>query len=196
MKFGYARVSKNDQSLDIQIKKLHDAGCHEIFQEKISGVKEDRQELNALMSKLRAGDTVYVVRLDRLGRRMLKLVEMINDFKEKDIHFVALENNIDTTTPLGMVLFTMCAAFSEMERELIRERVKAGVQAAHAKGRKGGRPKALTPSKQALLTSLCQNDALSVTQICKLVGITRSVYYRARHTVASIPPLTEKTHSP
>lgn len=183
MKFGYARVSKNDQSLDIQIQKLSAAGCDEIFQEKVSGVKEDRKELNNLIGKLRAGDTVCVVRLDRLGRRMLKLVALINDFKTKHINFVALENNIDTTTPLGMVLFTMCAAFSEMERELIRERVRAGVDAAHAKGRKGGRPRALTVAKQELLVSLRKSDDLSVTQICKLVGITRSVYYRAIQVV-------------
>jgi len=179
MKFGYARVSKKDQSLDIQIQKLRSFGCDEIFQEKVSGVKEDRKELNTLIGKLRAGDTVCVVRLDRLGRRMLKLVALINDFKSKHINFVALENDIDTTTPLGMVLFTMCAAFSEMERELIRERVKAGVHASHAKGRKGGRPRALTTAKQELLNSLRKSDNLSVTQMCKLVGITRSVYYRA-----------------
>lgn len=179
MKFGYARVSKNDQSLDIQIQKLKSVGCDEIFQEKVSGVKEDRKELNLLISKLRPGDTVCVVRLDRLGRRMLKLVTLINEFKEKQVNFVALENNIDTTTPLGMVLFSMCAAFSEMERALIIERVKAGVDAAHAKGRKGGRPRALTPAKRELLSSFCANDAFSVTQICEMVGITRSVYYRA-----------------
>ena len=174
MKFGYARVSKNDQSLDVQIQKLRSVGCDEIFQEKVSGVKEDRKELNVLISKLRAGDTVCVVRLDRLGR-------LIKDFKEKGINFVSLENDIDTTTPMGMVLFSMCAAFSEMERELIRERIKAGVNAAHAKGRKGGRPRALTASKKELLTSLRQSDTFSVTQICKMVGITRSVYYRSIH---------------
>ena len=151
MKFGYARVSKNDQSLDIQIQKLEAVGCDEIFQEKVSGVKDDRKELNLLIGKLRSGDTVCVVRLDRLGRRMLKLVTLINEFKEKQVNFVALENNIDTTTPLGMVLFSMCAAFSEMERALIIERVKAGVDAAHAKGRKGGRPRALTSAKKELL---------------------------------------------
>ena len=179
MKFGYARVSKNDQSLDVQIQKLRSVGCDEIFQEKVSGVKEDRKELNVLISKLRAGDTVCVVRLDRLGRRMLKLIQLIKDFKEKGINFVSLENDIDTTTPMGMVLFSMCAAFSEMERELIRERIKAGVNAAHAKGRKGGRPRALTASKKEFLTSLRQSDTFSVTQICKMVGITRSVYYRS-----------------
>ncbi len=179
MKFGYARVSKNEQNLDAQLQKLQAAGCEEIFMEKISGAKDDRKELNRLLDKLRKGDTVYVVRLDRLGRRMMKLVEMINDFKKQGINFISLENHIDTTTPIGMVLFSMCAAFSEMERELIRERVRVGVEAAHKKGRKGGRPKALTPEKFDNLKSLKEADNLSVKTICKLIGITRSVYYRA-----------------
>ena len=179
MKFGYARVSKNDQSLDVQIQKLSAAGCDEIFMEKVSGVKEDRKELNRLMDKLRKGDTVCVVRLDRLGRRMLKLIQLIKDFKEKGIHFVSLENNIDTTTPIGMVLFSMCAAFSEMEQVLIKERVKAGLEAAHRKGRKGGRPRALTPEKLSHLLSLKQSDDFSVKKICEMVEITKSVYYRA-----------------
>lgn len=179
MKFGYARVSKNDQSLDVQVQKLIDAGCEEIFKEKVSGAKDNRTELNSMMDKLRKGDTVCVVRLDRLGRRMMKLIELINSFKEKDISFVSLENNLDTTTPLGMVLFNMCAAFSEMERELIRERVKAGLDAAHKKGRKGGRPKALTPQKLETLLSLKKSEEFSVSQICKMAGVTRSVYYRA-----------------
>jgi len=179
MKFGYARVSKNDQSLDVQIQKLKDAGCDEIFMEKVSGAKDDRTELSRLMDKLRKGDIICVVRLDRLGRRMMKLVELINGFKEKGIEFVSLENNIDTTTPLGMVLFSMCAAFSEMERELIRERVKAGLDAAHKKGRKGGRPRALTPTKLEILLSLKKSEEFSVSQICTMAGITRSVYYRA-----------------
>lgn len=179
MKFGYARVSKNEQNLDIQIQKLKDAKCEEIFTEKASGAKDSRPELAKLLSKLRRGDTVYVVRLDRLGRRMTKLIELINDFKEDGVEFVSLENNIDTTTPLGMVLFSMCAAFSEMERELIRERVKAGLDAAHKKGRRGGRPKSMTTSKLEMLLSLKKSEGCSVTQMCNMVGITRSVYYRA-----------------
>ena len=179
MKFGYARVSKNDQSLEVQIQKLKDACCDEIFMEKVSGAKDDRTELKRLIEKLRKGDIVCVVRLDRLGRRMMKLVDLINGFKEKGVAFISLENNIDTTTPLGMVLFSMCAAFSEMERELIRERVKAGLEAAHKKGRKGGRPKALTPTKLETLLSLKKAGEFSVSQICTMVGITRSVYYRA-----------------
>lgn len=179
MKFGYARVSKNDQSLDIQIQKLKEAGCEEIFTEKVSGAKDNRTELTRMIEKLRKGDTVCVVRLDRLGRRMMKLIELINQFKEKEVSFISLENNIDTTTPIGMVLFNMCAAFSEMERELIRERVKAGLEAAHKKGRKGGRPKALTPQRLETLLSLKKSEEFSVSQICKMAGITRSVYYRA-----------------
>ena len=179
MKFGYARVSKNEQNLDIQIQKLKDAACDEIFMEKVSGAKDDRTELKRLMEKLRTGDIVCVVRLDRLGRRMVKLIEMINNFHEQGVEFVSLENNIDTTTPMGMLLFSMCAAFSEMERTLIRERVKAGISAAHKQGRKGGRPRALTQTKKELLVSLRANNAFSVTQICQMVGITRSVYYRA-----------------
>ncbi|CAL7961252.1 hypothetical protein MIDIC_280002 [Alphaproteobacteria bacterium] len=110
MKFGYARVSKNDQSVEIQIEKLKQFGCHEIFQEKISGARDDRSQLNLLMGKLRKGDTICVVHLDRLGRRMMKLVELINNFKEQGIDFVSLENNIDTTSSMGMLLFTMCAS--------------------------------------------------------------------------------------
>jgi DNA invertase Pin-like site-specific DNA recombinase len=179
MKFGYARVSKNEQSLEIQIEKLKKAGCQEIYQEKVSGSKDDRSQLNLLIGRLREGDTICVVRLDRLGRRMTKLIELINDFKKNGIEFISLENNIDTTTPMGMLLFTMCAAFAEMERTLITERVKAGLDAAHSKGRKGGRPKALTAEKLKKLKSLIKSKEFSVTEICKMVEISRSVYYRA-----------------
>lgn len=164
---------------DFQIQKLTKAGCNEIFKEKVSGAKDDRTQLNHLIGKLREGDTVFVVCLDRLGRRMTKLIELINDFKDKGVAFVSLENNIDTTTPMGMVLFTVCAAFAEMERELIKERVKAGLEAAHIKGRKGGRPKALTADKLKKLKSFIKSEDFSVTEICRMVGISRSVYYRA-----------------
>jgi DNA invertase Pin-like site-specific DNA recombinase len=179
MKFGYARVSKNEQSLDVQIKKLEESGCKEIYQEKISGAKDNRFQLNLLLSKLRKGDTICVVRLERLGRRMSKLIEMINDFKEKGIEFMSLENNIDTTSPTGMLLFSICSAFTQMERELIAERVKAGLESARRKGRRGGRPKALTDEKKKKLKSLLETNKFSVSQICKMAGISRSVYYRS-----------------
>lgn len=178
MKFGYARVSKNEQSLEIQVQKLTLAGCDEIFKEKASGAKDERTQLNLLLGKLRKGDIVCVVRLDRLGRRMMKLVELINNFKDKGVEFISLENNIDTTTPIGMLLFSMCAAFSETERELIKERVKAGLEAAHSKGRKGGRPKALTSDKLKKLKTFSKSKEFSVTEICSMLKISRSVYYR------------------
>ena len=178
VKFGYARVSKNEQSLGIQLQKLKAAGCDEIFQEKISGAKNERPQLEALLNKLRKGDTLCVVRLDRLGRRMMKLVELINDFKTKEIEFISLENNIDTSNSIGMLLFNVCAAFSEMERELIRERVKAGLDSARQKGRPGGRPKSITPEKAEMVKALRQVGNMSVNQICKSVGISRSVFYR------------------
>jgi len=178
LKFGYARVSKNEQNLDVQIKKLTDAGCEEIFQEKISGAKDDRPQLKALMAKLRKDDTLCVVRLDRLGRRMMKLVELINQFKEKGIEFVSLENNLDTSTHIGMLLFNICAAFSEMERELIRERVKAGLDSAKQQGRTGGRPKALTDERSHAVRALRNSGKMSVKTICEAMKISRSVFYR------------------
>lgn len=187
MKFGYARVSKNDQSLDVQVGKLERAGCDEIFREKISGANDDRPQLKALLGKLRKGDVVCVVRLDRFGRRMVKLIELMEAFRSQGIAFVALENNIDTTTPMGRILFSMCAAFSEMERELLRERVKAGLDFAREKGRIGGRPKALTPAKEIILRGLYRAGDLSVQQMCDVVGISRSVYYRAVRHYIEIP---------
>ena len=178
MKFGYARVSKNEQSLDIQVQKLQAAGCEEIFQEKISGAKDNRPQLTALMGKLRKGDALCVVRLDRLGRRMIKLIELINDFKAKGIEFISLENNLDTSSSMGMLLFNICAAFSEMERELIRERVKAGLDSAKLQGRKGGRPKALTKEKVETIKALREADKMSVRKICETIGVSRSVFYR------------------
>lgn len=181
MKFGYARVSTQDQSLEIQIKRLTEAGCEEIFQEKDSGANDDRKELLAMIRQLRRGDTVCVVRIDRLGRRMIQLATMINDFQNKGINFVALDNNIDTTTPMGMLLFNMCAAFSEMERSLIVERVRVGVKAAQAKGTKFGRRKVLTPHKKQMLESCLLNPNLSIPKICELVGISKTTYYRIKH---------------
>lgn len=179
MKFGYARVSKNDQNLENQIEKLKKAGCDEIYQEKQSGTKNNREQLNELLSKLRPGDTICVVRLDRLGRRMIKLIELINSFKERKIELISIENNIDTSNAMGMLLFNICAAFAEMEQRLISERVKAGLSVAYAKGRKGGRPKAITAEKLKKLRSYYKSKEFSVTEMCKMTEISRSSYYRA-----------------
>lgn len=179
MKFGYARVSKEQQSLDIQIQKLTEAGCDEIFSEKASGAKDDREQLQELLNRLRPGDSVCVVRLDRLGRRMIKLMNLINELHNKDVQFISLENNIDTTTPMGMLLFNICAAFSQMERELIKERVSTGVAAAREKGRKGGRPRSLSEKGINKLIKLRESGEFSVKQMCEIMNISKSVYYRA-----------------
>lgn len=131
------RVSKNDRSLDIQVQKLSAADCDEIFKEKISVAKNDRSQLKLMLSKLRQGDTVCVVRWDRLDQRMIKLVEFINEFKAKGIQFISLEDNIDII-PIGMLLFNKCTELSEMERELICEPIKTGVSTTHAKWHKNG----------------------------------------------------------
>ena len=185
MKFGYARVSKGDQNLENQVKKLEEANCDEIFQEKVSGAKDDRPELDKLMNKLRKGDTVCVVRFDRLGRRMIKLVELIKEFQSRGVEFVSLQDNVDTTTPIGMLLFNICAAFSEMERELIKERVLAGLEIAKSNGKIGGRPTVLTKAKQEMIEALKSSDKLSVTQICKTVDIGRTTYYNYIKTCIS-----------
>ena len=179
MKFGYARVSTQDQNLDLQVEKLQLAGCDEIYKEKASGGNDDRKQLNALLSKLRKGDTLCVVRLDRLGRRMIKLINLINEFNAQKIQFVSLENNIDTTNPMGMLLFNICAAFTEMERELIKERVKAGVDRAKEKGRKGGRPKVLKEKDIDKVKALKNSGEFSVKAICEMMNISKSVFYRA-----------------
>ena len=189
MKFGYARVSTRDQSLDIQVKKLKAAGCDEIYQEKISGTNDDREQFNILLSRLRKGDTLCVVRLDRLGRRMIKLVEFISEFQQKGVEFVSLENNIDTSTPVGMLLFNICAAFSEMERELIRERVVTGINAARDKGRKGGRPKSLNETALKKLMALKKGGGLSVKEICETLDISRSVYYPTISNESNVTPI-------
>lgn len=179
MKFGYARVSKTEQCLEVQIQKLKAAGCDEIFMEKASGAKDDRKELMRMQDKLRKGDIVCVVRLDRLGRRMMKLIELINEFNDKGVDFVSLENSLDTSTVTGRLIFNIFAAFSEMERELIRERVIAGLEVARQKGRYGGRPKSVTPEKLVTILSLKKSGEFSVSRICAMAGVTRSVYYRA-----------------
>jgi len=178
MKFGYARVSTKEQNLDTQLERLEDAGCERIFSEKVSGANSERKELNRLLDMLREGDTLCVTSLDRLGRQMLKLTELINEFKDKGIHFESLDNSINTSTPVGMLMFNMCAAFAEMERELLKERVQAGIEAAKANGRSGGRPRSLTPEKADKLVRLRKSGEFSVKQMCEMTGISRSVYYR------------------
>lgn len=142
MKIGYARVSTIDQDLGRQIAALKAAQCDRIFEEKISGAKSSRPELDRMLESLRPGDIVVVQKLDRLGRSVMNLLQLMQDFKNREIGFVSLSDSIDTSTAAGRMMFNMLASLAEFERELIVERVNHGLAHARSQGRVGGRPKA------------------------------------------------------
>jgi DNA invertase Pin-like site-specific DNA recombinase len=180
MKIGYARVSTNYQNLEIQKEALQEAGCEKIFEEKASAGKE-RKELNKLINQLRKGDVVIVWKLDRLGRTTLELIKLINEFNEKGIKFKSLNDSlIDTTTPNGKLVFSIFSALAEHEREIIRERTRAGLKSARAKGRKGGRPKGLSEDakNKAAAALTLYNKGKSVKEILKGLNISKATLYR------------------
>ncbi len=147
---GYARVSTVDQNLNLQVDALKKAGCHEIYEEVISGVHKNKKELEKALSKLRKGDTFIVWRLDRLGRTLQSLLHLVNDLRDKGIQFKSLQDTIDTSTPMGQFFFHVTGSFAELERHLIHERTMAGLKASSDRGIKGGRPKILTGNKESL----------------------------------------------
>jgi len=180
MKIGYARVSTQDQNLELQLSALEKFGCELIFQEKASAVKE-RPELNKLISHLRKQDSVVVWKLDRLGRSLRHLVNLLNELNEKSVEFVSLSDNIDTSTAQGRLIFNLFASFAEFERELISERTKAGLKAARAKGHFAGRKPGL--SKEGKKTAraalmLSRNKEWTVGDILKQLEISKTTYYR------------------
>src|SRR3954451_12060266 len=150
MKIGYARISTDDQNLDLQRDALKAAGCEKIIEDKASGAKAKRDGLERVREQLRPGDVLVVWRLDRLGRTLKHLIELMGDLERQGIGFQSTTEAIDTTTPGGKLVFHIFAALAEFERNLIRERTQAGLEAARARGRKGGRPKALDANKRAL----------------------------------------------
>jgi DNA invertase Pin-like site-specific DNA recombinase len=181
MKIGYARVSTQDQNLALQLDALKAAGCEQIFKEKVSAVSTERVQLQKMVESLRAGDTVVVWKLDRLGRSLKELIERVTDFQQRGVGFVSLNDSIDTTTPQGRLVFNIFASLAEFEREIIRERTKAGLIAAKARGRQGGRPKGL--SKQALekahaAKTLFERKEKTAGEIAKILGIGRATFYR------------------
>jgi DNA invertase Pin-like site-specific DNA recombinase len=177
MKVGYARVSTEEQSLSLQLDALKEAGCGKIYRDKASGAKSQRPGLQEALEYLREGDTLVVWRLDRLGRSLKHLIETVQVLEEQGVGFQSLQEAIDTTTSGGKLVFHIFGALAEFERNLIRERTKAGLQAARARGRKGGRPKALDEKKQALLYELYDEKKYSVKQICAMVGVSKSTLY-------------------
>lgn len=177
MLLGYARVSTDDQNLDLQRDALKAAGCERTFEDMASGAKADRIGLAALMTVLRAGDTVVIWRLDRLGRSLKNLIELVERFEAAKVGLRSLQENIDTTSSGGRLVFHLFGALAEFERNLVRERTLAGLAAARARGRMGGRPKRLDPAKLASALRLHSEDKHTIREICQMMGISKSTLY-------------------
>src|SRR5207248_3116274 len=181
MLIGYARVSTQDQTLNLQKDALEKIGCSKIFTDTISGATTERKGLEEALEYVRAGDTLVVWKLDRLGRSLKHLIETITKLNNRNIGFQSTTEHIDTTTSGGKLIFHIFGALAEFERDIIRERTNAGLQAARARGRLGGRPKAQTlntEKKVALAQSLYDDKHNSIDEICKTLHISRATLYR------------------
>src|ERR671914_317820 len=181
MNIGYARVSTQDQTLALQKDALEKIGCKKIFTDTASGAKAERIGLEEALNYVREGDTLVVWRLDRLGRSLKHLIETITELNNRKIGFKSIQESIDTTTSGGKLIFHIFGALAEFERDIIRERTQAGLQAARARGRKGGRPKAKalnTPKKITLAQSLYNDKNNTIDEICKTLNISRATLYR------------------
>ncbi|MBO0951572.1 recombinase family protein [Fibrella forsythiae] len=177
--FGYARVSTTDQNLDTQLDALKRAGCHEIFQDKITGVSTSRPALDRMLTKLRPGDTVMVARFIRLGRSRDHLITLMRDFVQQGIQFQALDLGVDSSTPAGKLVLDIFAALAEYDRESLNERTRVGRELAKAKGTYMGRPAGLDPVKLEKIKTAAL-AGLSITDIVKLTGISMSTVKRYR----------------
>ncbi len=178
MLVGYARVSTHDQTLDLQKDALEKSGCTRVFSDVISGGTAERPGLTEALNFLRAGDVLAVWRLDRLGRSLRHLIDTISLLQQRDIGFRSLTENVDTTTPGGKLFFHIFGALAEFERDLIRERTQAGLAAARARGRKGGRPAILDDKKRKLLQTVYADKNNSIPDILSLLHISKSTLYR------------------
>jgi len=178
MLIGYARVSTSDQTVNLQNDALEKIGCSKIFTDVISGAKAERKGLEEALDYVREGDTLVVWRLDRLGRSLKHLIETITKLNNRKIGFKSITENIDTTTSGGKLIFHIFGALAEFERDIIRERTNAGLQAARARGRKGGRPKSLTGKRVQMAQELYSNKQNAIADICKTLGISRATLYR------------------
>jgi DNA invertase Pin-like site-specific DNA recombinase len=177
---GYARVSTVDQNLDLQMDGLRTAGCQEIFTDKASGASRSRPGLDKCLKRLARGDTLVVWRLDRLGRSLRHLLEIVGQLTEQGIGFRSVRDGaIDTTASTGKLVFHIFAALAEFERDLIRERTKAGLLAARGRGRVGGRLKVKVDNPRVVVANEMHRDQkLTVDDICRTLGISRSTFYR------------------
>src|SRR5690554_5972158 len=186
MIIGYARVSTLDQNLELQRDALEKAGCERVFEDHISGASSERPGWAKATTALRKGDTLVVWRLDRLGRSLKHLIDTVNELDARGIGFKSLTENIDTTTPGGRLVFHIFGALAEFERELIRERTMAGLAAARARGRKGGRPRKLSAKQVAMARQLLQDPKQQVTEVAKMFGVARSTLYVALRSESTV----------
>ncbi|KTF67731.1 MULTISPECIES: recombinase family protein [unclassified Sphingomonas] len=177
MRIGYARVSTAEQNLDLQCDALTAAGCERIITDKASGATAARPGLEKLREQLRAGDTLVVWRLDRLGRSLRDLIGWMTYLEEEEVGLLSLHEAIDTTTTAGKLTFHLFGALAEFERNLIRERTQAGLAAARSRGKKGGRPTALSKDKRDLAVRLYHENQLPIAKICTMLGISKPTLY-------------------
>lgn len=177
MKIGYARVSTDDQNLDLQRDALHLAGCAKIYEDRASGAKAARPGLAMALEVARAGDVLAVWRLDRLGRSLHDLIVLARKLDDAGIGLMSVQEKIDTGSSGGRLIFHMFGALAEFERNLVRERTQAGLTAARARGRKGGRPKLLEPAKRQLAVRLYTEKQHTIREICRMMGISKPTLY-------------------
>ncbi|MGO2052401.1 MULTISPECIES: recombinase family protein [Glutamicibacter] len=185
--FGYARVSTAEQNDALQQDALKAAGCFRIFSDHASGALATRPELGRLMEQLRPGDTLVVWRLDRLGRSLKHLIDTVNVLEAQGVGFRSLQENIDTTSPGGRLVFHVFGALAEFERDLISSRTRAGLDAARARGRTGGRPSLLAGDKLETARSLYEQGQLSVESIGGVLGVSRTTVYRSLRQLSDSP---------
>ncbi len=178
MKIGYARVSTLEQNPELQIDALEKAGCEKIFTDNVSGAKADRPGLQDALNYARQGDCLVVWRLDRLGRSLKHLIKVVEDLEENEVGFVSLQEGFDTTTSGGKLVFQIFGALSEFERNLIRERTNAGLAAARARGKVGGRKEKLKPSQVETLKKMYDSKDHTIKEICSTIGISKPTLYR------------------
>ncbi len=183
---GYARVSTLEQNARLQSDALKSAGCYRVFTDRASGSLDERVELAKLFDQVRPGDTVVVWRLDRLGRSLRHLIDSVNALSARTVGFRSLTENIDTTTSGGKLVFHIFGALAEFERELIRERTNAGLVAARARGRNGGRPTVMPADKVATARQMYKSKNYTIEAIAKVLGVSRASIYR--HLADGSPP--------
>jgi len=186
MKIGYSRVSTDEQSDNTQIDALEAAGCQRIFREKYGGRSKSRPELERMIDILRDGDVIIVERLDRLGRSLKDLIQLLDDFKAQKVQFISLNENIDTTTAVGELAFHMIGSIAQFERRLISERTKAGLDAARARGRKGDRKTKLKMSDVKKAQAMLLDPAVTKSEVAEHFGVSRPTLNKSLSTAS--PP--------